>query len=81
LGLTEALTRHLLTSTPCCPHLLAHLTGDFAATTGAVDTPRSNHFRRLVLGKRAAPFEEMEDHIGELKKIAALTPGRNCSIS
>ena len=65
LGLTEALTRYLLTQYALLPEtLLAHFTGSFSATTGAVNYATADGLLRwLVLGEQSCcNIEKMENH-------------------
>ncbi|HEV8713432.1 MAG TPA: neuraminidase-like domain-containing protein [Candidatus Binatia bacterium] len=78
LGLTEALTRRLLTHYAVLPDtLLAHLTGAFAATTGVVDyaTLKATFDGWFWASRVAAILKKWKITLAELEKISALTAG------
>ena len=78
MGLTEALTRRLLTHYAVLPDtLLAHLTGAFAATTGVVDyaTLKTTFDGWFWASRVAAIWKKWKITLAELEKIIALTAG------
>jgi hypothetical protein len=81
LGLTEALTRRLLThygvltaSTP--PNLLAHLTGAFAATTGVIDyaTLKTTFDAWFWASRASTILRKWKITLEELERLIVLTP-------
>ncbi|MEK6281256.1 MAG: neuraminidase-like domain-containing protein [Acidobacteriota bacterium] len=75
-GLTEAVTRRLLTNYPVLPDtLLAHLTGAFAATTGAVDyaSMKTTFDGWFWLGRVATMLKRWKLTLAELETFDGLT--------
>ncbi len=78
LGLTEALTRKLFTHYALLPDtLLAHLTEDFAATTGAVDysTSQTTFDGWFWANRAAAILKKWKITLEELERLIALPAG------
>lgn len=78
LGLTEALTRLLLTHYPVLPGtLMTHLTGTFASTTGVVDyvTLKTTFDGWYWASRAAAIWTKWKITLAELEKIITLTSG------
>jgi hypothetical protein len=79
LGLTDALTRHLLSQYAVLPNsntLLAHLTGPFAASGGTVDYPaQTSAFDGWYWASRvAALWKKWKIVLADWEKLATLTP-------
>jgi Tc toxin complex TcA C-terminal TcB-binding domain/Neuraminidase-like domain/Salmonella virulence plasmid 28.1kDa A protein len=78
LGLTEALTRHLLTQYALLPDtLLVNLTGPFAATIGVVDyaTLKTTFDGWFWANRVAAIVSKWKITLADLEKITVLTTG------
>ncbi|MGH8627234.1 MAG: neuraminidase-like domain-containing protein, partial [Gammaproteobacteria bacterium] len=78
LGLTEALTRRLLTQYALLPDtLMTHLTGAFVATTGVVDyaTLKTTFDGWFWASRAATILNKWKITLAELEKITALTTG------
>jgi hypothetical protein len=82
LGLTEALTRRLLTHYAILPDtLMTHLTGIFASTTGVVEYDPLNVAMKSTFdgwfwaSRVAAILKKWKITLAELEKITALTAG------
>jgi hypothetical protein len=78
LGLTEALTRHLLTQYALLPDtLLVNLTGTFAATIGVVDyaTLKTTFDGWFWANRVAAIVSKWKITLADLEKITVLTTG------
>jgi peptidoglycan hydrolase-like protein with peptidoglycan-binding domain len=78
LGLTEALTRHLLTQYALLPDtLLVNLTGTFAATIGVVDyaTLKTTFDGWFWANRVAAIVSKWKITLADLEKITVLTAG------
>ena len=78
LGLTEALTRHLLTHYTLLPEtLMTHLTDTFANTTGVIDyaTLKSTFDGWYWLSRVVTILTQWKITLPDLEKITALTAG------
>jgi hypothetical protein len=78
LGLTEALTRRLLTDYAILPdNLLSHLTNVFATTTGVVDyaTLKPTFDGWFWANRVAAIWNKWKVNFSELDRIISTTPG------
>ncbi|MDZ8263102.1 neuraminidase-like domain-containing protein [Nostoc sp. ChiQUE01b] len=78
LGLTEALTRYLLTRYPLLPDtVLAHLTNTFATTSGVVDyaTLKPTFDVWYWASRVATILKQWKITLNDLEKITALTAG------
>ena len=77
LGLTEAVTRLLLTEYAVLPDtLLAHLTGPFVATSGVIDyvTLKQTFDAWFWANRVATLLKKWKLNLEELERIVALTP-------